>query len=319
MIARLCRLIVALQLGACVCAALLAESYLSARLGRVGAPLVAVGLVLAVHPSLTLLYFANSRLLATHPPPGQQLALWRWPLTYLFEYASSWRGFCYANPFLSGHATPAPRAPLRATPILFVHGYFCTGAVWLPLMKALARRGYRVTALTLESAFGDIDDYAAPIEAAFARLLEASQASSAIVVSHSMGGLAVRAWMRRYGDARVRHVFALGTPHQGTRLAANATEGNVGQMAPDSAWLRALAASETPLRRARITNLFSYHDNIILPQASSMLQGTRSIAFSGLGHVSLLYSRRIWKILMAELDALDARSEISRAPRAAAG
>jgi triacylglycerol esterase/lipase EstA (alpha/beta hydrolase family) len=44
-----------------------------------------------------------------------------------------------------------------------------------------------------------------------------------VIVAHSMGGLATRAWLRAFSaDARVHRVITLGTPHGGTWLGAGA-------------------------------------------------------------------------------------------------
>lgn len=123
-----------------------------------------------------------------------------------------------------------------------------------------------------------------------------------------MGGLVARAYIREHGAARIAHVFTLGTPHHGTSLANKGVGLNAAQMrragsgdAPESAWLQALAASESPAIRALITSLYTHHDNIVAPQTSSELPGARNIAFGGVGHVAMGRNRRVLKRLMSEI------------------
>ena len=305
MIARLLRLILAVELLGAGLAAWLAVHIAGASLGRGGAALLGAGLVLAVHPLMILVYFAISRWAGTPPPTGAGLTPLAALKTFVLEYGASLRGFNLANPFFATRAAPRPCPPLQALPLLFVHGYFCNRAVWLPLMSAAARRGYRVEAITLEPPFGGIERYCDAIEAAFSQLLEAGGATRAVVVCHSMGGIAARAWLRRYGDARVERVITLGSPHTGTVLAALGRSGTVAQMRISSRWLADLAASESAARRARFTCLYSYHDDVVVPQLSGRLEGARNVELCGLGHVTLLYSRRVWKILFDELAALE--------------
>ncbi|HEU4375480.1 MAG TPA: hypothetical protein VFS02_18435, partial [Telluria sp.] len=110
---------------------------------------------------------------------------------------------------------------------------------------------------------------------------------------------------------RVARLITLGTPHHGTCLASFGIGRNAAQMRRDgcadgqeSAWLRALAASESAAARALVTSIYTHHDNIIAPQTSSILEGARNIAFGGVGHVAMARNRRVLARLMQELDTL---------------
>ena len=150
---------------------------------------------------------------------------------------------------------------------------------------------------------------------AIASLSEKTNTSSVIIVAHSMGGLVARAYIRAHGSARLARVITLGTPHHGTSLAAFGVGRNAAQMrrtktacaAPESAWIRDLAASETPATRALITSIFTHHDNIVAPQTSSLLPGARNVEFGGIGHVAMGRNRRILARLMEEILATPAR------------
>lgn len=185
--------------------------------------------------------------------------------------------------YLGNLAKPAAAAP----PVLLLHGYGCNQGYWAQLAALLRGRGVSHLALDLEPIAGSIDDYAPAIEAALARLCEATGQARAVIVAHSMGGLAARAYLRRYGAARVARVITLGTPHHGTALAGMGPGLNARQMRRGSPWLAALAASETAVIRALFVSFWSHHDNIVAPQDSSFLPGARNVEFGGIGHVAL--------------------------------
>jgi triacylglycerol lipase len=107
----------------------------------------------------------------------------------------------------------------------------------------LRRQGTPFVAVNLEPVFGSIDDYVPVIEAAVARLEQATGLPP-VAVAHSMGGLALRAWWAQPGNAaRVHHAITLGTPHHGTWLARWALTRNARQMRQLSGWLQRLEAA----------------------------------------------------------------------------
>jgi triacylglycerol esterase/lipase EstA (alpha/beta hydrolase family) len=209
--------------------------------------------------------------------------------------------FCASMLVTSWHV---PRGRARMTihpdsgypPVLLVHGYGCNSGYWALLVPLLDREGISHASVDLEPVAGSIDDYAPLIEARVRELCAATGAARIAIVAHSMGGLAARAWMRRYdtgGSARVATLVTLGTPHHGTALARFGPGANAVQMRRDSPWLRALAAGETGDVRARIVSLYTHHDNIVAPQESSVLAGARNVAFGGVGHVALGSNPRV--------------------------
>jgi triacylglycerol esterase/lipase EstA (alpha/beta hydrolase family) len=178
-------------------------------------------------------------------------------------------------------------------PVLLVHGYGCNSGYWAHLAPLLDREGISHASIDLEPVAGSIDDYAPLIEARVRELCAATGAMRIAIVAHSMGGLAARAWMRAYGNARVARLVTLGTPHHGTALARFGPGANAVQMRRGSAWLRALAAAEPPEVCARIVSIYTHHDNIVAPQDSSVLPGACNIAFGGVGHVALGSNPRV--------------------------
>ena len=193
-------------------------------------------------------------------------------------------------------------------PVLLLHGYGCNSGYWAHLMARLGSAHVSHAALDLEPVMGDIDAYVPMVAQACEALCAKTNADQVIIVAHSMGGLVARAYLREHGADRIAHVFTLGTPHHGTSLANFGIGANAAQMrragagdAPESAWLRALAASENADRRALFTSIYTHHDNIVAPQTSSHLPGARHIEFGGIGHVALGRNARVLECLMHEI------------------
>ena len=217
----------------------------------------------------------------------------------LVEAADAIRAFGWLMPFRESAALPAPEAdaPAGRLPVLLLHGYLCNRGLWHPLAHHLAARGHRVEAITLSPAFGSIDDYAEPVAAAIGTLRERTGARRVAVVGHSMGGLALRAYLRRFGNGSVATAVTLGTPHAGTRLARYGYGRNARQMRPASAWLTKLAAGETYATTRLFTTLWTRHDNIVMPRAEQTLPGARSVEVAGIGHLSLAFDAGVMRLV----------------------
>jgi pimeloyl-ACP methyl ester carboxylesterase len=151
--------------------------------------------------------------------------------------------------------------------------------------------------------YGDIEAYAPLIEARLAGIARAGGGERVALVCHSMGGLAARAYLRRYGGARVERVITLGTPHGGTVLAKAGAGTNARQMEPGNPWLVALARDEGGTWPCPVASIWSYDDNVVAPRPLAHLEGARNLPLAGIGHISLPMCTRVARLVEAELDA----------------
>jgi triacylglycerol esterase/lipase EstA (alpha/beta hydrolase family) len=113
-----------------------------------------------------------------------------------------------------------------------------------------------------------------------------------------MGGLVARAYVRRFGAARVERIITIGTPHHGSVLAWSYPGRCLAQMRPGNAWLVELNRDEGRPLPAPITSLWSRHDSMVAPQASSELAGAENVALVGIGHNALLNDGQIMERVM---------------------
>lgn len=268
---------------------------------------VAIGVmsVVLVRLAINANNFVMSRRVASPTPPRHQLG----PVAAMRMLGEEFGASMLVSSWHMPRARPHTRIhpDCRTPPVLLLHGYGCNSGYWAHLTPLLDAAGISHATLDLEPLTGDIDGFADAIEEGATRLLRAAGAQQVIVVGHSMGGLAARAWLRRHGSAQAARVITLGTPHHGTCLATFGIGINAMQMqragvdGPACTWLSELAAHEDAATRARITSIYTHHDNIVAPQTSGHLEGARNLELGGVGHVALGRNRRVLALVMDEI------------------
>jgi hypothetical protein len=226
---------------------------------------------------------------------------------WALESVAMFRVFGWAQPWRS-RAVPdrVAGAGFDGCGVILIHGFVCNRGLWTPWLQAFRDEGRVCVAVNLEPVFGSIDAYTACIEDAVTRVTAAT-GRPPVLVCHSMGGLAARAWLRAAGpgaDARVRHVITLGTPHHGTWLGRFSPFLNGSQMRHQGEWARQLAADEPPGRAAKFTCWYANCDNIVFPASTATLAGADNRHAPGLPHVYLALDAGVRQSCMALIRAL---------------
>lgn len=245
---------------------------------------------LGLHAAVLALAFAQLRWVNLPAPSwGQLLRAWASEVV-ASELAFSWR-----QPWREW-AEP-DHLPAGATQgVLLVHGFSCNRGRWNGWMRRLRAQGVAFVAPTLEPAFGSIDAYADEIEAGV-RKLKALTGRMPLLCAHSMGGLALRAWWRRHGAGHeaVPRVITLGSPHQGTRMAALGLGVNAAQMRQGSAWLAQLPGPPD------VDCFWTPCDQIVNPADRAVLAGARAHRLDGVGHMGLVHAPEAWRLVQDAL------------------
>lgn len=254
-----------------------------------GALLVLLGYSLFLAAEFAILHAVQRGDVAPRPTIGQLLAAW-WG-----EVVTGPRVFLWRQPFRSNvEPDLLPARPDGRRGVLLVHGFVCNRGLWNPWMRQLRARNMPFVAINLEPVFGSIDGYVDRIEEAVARV-EAATGMPVVLVGHSMGGVAIRAWFARFhADARVHRVVTIGSPHQGTWLARFGHTTNGREMRLENPWLKKLATGETAERYGRFTCFFGHCDNIVFPAASGMLPGAQNIHVPGTAHVQMVFRPQVF-------------------------
>lgn len=300
MIARILRLIWLAQVALGL--ALAAWGWAAGAWGPLGALAVAVVLPFALEALFIGLQFVlaarvNRRTAREPRPLGVLQGLRTWlaetgTSIVTFDWRQAWRADAAADLLMS--------EPRRG--VVFVHGYFCNRGLWRPHMARLRVAGVPHVAVTLEPAFGSITAYGQQLHAAVERLRRAT-GQRPLLVCHSMGGLAARAYLAQCGASAVHGVIAIGTPHHGAAFAALGSGHNAAQMRTGSDWLRDNAAALGTQGRARFINFYSNGDNIVSPYDSAMLDGADNRYVPACGHMRLIFTPAVWQAIWAQLQA----------------
>jgi triacylglycerol esterase/lipase EstA (alpha/beta hydrolase family) len=184
-------------------------------------------------------------------------------------------------------------APARL-PLLLVHGVAVNDGVWFALRRDLARRGLGpVYTINYGPPLASIEHFATQLASRIDTIRAATGAQRVVLIAHSMGGLVSRAYLRRFGAARIAQLVTIGTPHHGSTLAWTFAGRCLAQMRPGSRWLVEINLAESEPPPVPITSIWSRHDSMVAPQSSAELASAMNIALAGIGHNALLNHRGV--------------------------
>lgn len=193
----------------------------------------------------------------------------------------------------------SPAGPVGVRGLVLVHGYGCNRAIWNSWLAQLDNKNVPCTAINLEPVFAALNDYGALIESAVLAM-QRQTGSAPVLVAHSMGGLAARAWWARCDSARSLHrLITIATPHHGTLMARLGSGPNARQMRPRSDWLRRLSAQESTAHADRTLCFYSDCDNMVMPCTVATLPGADNRKLTGWGHVAMVDHPDIFTAAMA--------------------
>lgn len=305
MVVRITRLLLLLQLIAGAGIFLLFTTFLP--IGNVSAALMSVLAVALVRMLITGNNFLLAAPFCSETPPHYRIGIWQSCSLFAGEFRATMLSSSWTMPFRR-FGTRMAEHP-QGLPVLLVHGYGCNSGYWHSMSQALLNAHITHHAIDLEPITCGIDEYAPLIHDAVERLCRDTGKDKVVIVAHSMGGLAARAYLRRHGSSRIAKVITLGTPHRGTALARFGLGLNTQQMrwtaseqeGLASDWLRELVAGEDEELYRLFVSVYSHHDNIISPQTSSHLHGAKNIELRGIGHVALGLHPTVQAIVISEV------------------
>ena len=270
----------------------------SAALALVGCVLIVFGYAGFLALEFVMLWFVNRSDPTPKPTRAELLRAW------VGETWTAPRVFCWRQPFRA-EAIPDNLLPSSLTPglrgVVFVHGFFCNRGLWNPWLERLQGQGHAFVAVSLEPIFGAIDDYVPQIDQAV-RQVTLATGLPPLLVCHSMGGLAARAWLQTMkAEARVHHVVTIGTPHRGTWLARFGHGKNTRQMRLLSDWQTQLDHQMPVDRHSLFTCWYSNCDNIVFPTFTASLPGADNRLVRGAAHVQMAFLPEVMDATLAML------------------
>jgi pimeloyl-ACP methyl ester carboxylesterase len=208
----------------------------------------------------------------------------------------------YPSGIAQERRSPLPRLPEEGAaqlpteakpPVVLLHGFIDNRSVFVLLRRSLAQHGrQQVESLNYSPLTCDIRAAAELLGRHIEGICERTGSERVDVVGHSLGGLIARYYVQRLGgDARVRTLVTLGTPHSGTRVVplANAHP-IVRQMRPGSELLEELT-QPAPGCRTHFVSFWSDLDHLMDPLETACIDHedlmVENVRVSGIGHLAL--------------------------------
>lgn len=190
-------------------------------------------------------------------------------------------------------------------PVVLVHGLYHNASAWVFYRRWLKRAGYtNIYAVDYGSLRPSFEEALGKLGALIGEVMEQFPGQQIVLVGHSLGGLLCRAYANDAENvSKVSAVITLGSPHQGTKLAAL----GLGRLARSLIYRGALIEEiEQSAANSAIPGLaiFSPIDNMIHPnvalkanQAGWTYQQSRPIS-----HTAMLYHRHTAHLLLDYLE-----------------
>lgn len=205
----------------------------------------------------------------------------------------------------------------EGTPVVVVHGYTQNRVDFLRIARGLARAG-------LGPVYGFNYPWFASVRSNARRLARfcdgvrrETGGARVDLVAHSLGGLVAMEYVHDDGPDHVRRLVTIASPHAGIAWRGPIVGAGGSQMRHGSAFLVERARREVPVP---CLSVYSSHDNIVHPPATSMLvgRGARDHAVAHVGHLAILFDPGVVRAVVDFLGAPDAVVERVAATSAAA-
>jgi triacylglycerol esterase/lipase EstA (alpha/beta hydrolase family) len=175
-------------------------------------------------------------------------------------------------------------------PIIFVHGFESSGAIWSTMIDRLKADGWTDAPLVTWTYDTHISNatIAQQLQAKTDSLLTVTGAKKIDIIAHSMGGLSSRYFSKNLGGSdKIDALVFLGTPNHGATLANFCGIQSCLEMRPTSAFLAALNSGDETPGAARYATWWSPCDQSVTPVESPALQGATNTQTACIAHTEL--------------------------------
>src|SRR4051795_8846762 len=184
----------------------------------------------------------------------------------------------------------APAVAAAHDPILFVHGWNSSSSAWTTMVSRFQADGWTSGELNNWSYNTSQSNAttASQISTKVDQILAATGAAKVDIISHSMGALSSRYYLKNLGGtAKVDDWVSLGGPNHGTSTAYFCFDTSCGEMRPNSSYLKALNSSDETPGAVNYGTFWSPCDEVINPDSSVALSGASNTQTACMSHSSL--------------------------------
>jgi triacylglycerol lipase len=191
----------------------------------------------------------------------------------------------------------APSAAQAREPIVFVHGWSSSGSTWNTMASRFRADGW-TTAQTVQWSYNTSQSNATTAQqlSTLVDQVRASTGSAKVdLVSHSMGGLSTRYYVKNLGGAaKVDDFVSLAGPNHGTSTAYFCFQTSCTQMRPGSSFLSALNSGDETPGAVSYGTWWSPCDEVINPDTSTILSGAANTQTACLSHSGVKDSATVY-------------------------
>lgn len=187
-------------------------------------------------------------------------------------------------------------------PVLLIHGFNGTPAIFSGMSTYLAKAGWIVYDLTLMPSNGElgIDQLAQQVADYIAKTFTPEQPLD--LIGFSMGGIVSRYYVQRLGGIdRVQRLLTIASPHHGTWTAYVFERAGCIQMRPESTFLQDLNRDAAMLEKLNFTSIWTPFDLMIVPANSSKMPVGREVQVPVLYHDWMPVDTRSLEAVVAAL------------------
>ena len=205
---------------------------------------------------------------------------------------------CSGDSITSNPYTPPPGQPVVRDPIVFVHGFQSSGAIWTTMINSFIADGWPASRLNAWSYDSNQSNatIALQLKTVVEGILTSTGAAKVDIVSHSMGGLSSRYFAKNLGgDSEIDAWVSLGGPNHGTTTANLCSLESCIEMRPGSAFLLALNADDETPGTPRYATWWSACDQVTTPQESVVLTGAVNTQTACLQHSQLYLDAAVYQ------------------------
>ncbi len=191
--------------------------------------------------------------------------------------------------------------------LVLVHGILNTGSIMSWMCKQLEQQGYRCIAPTIAPFDGRKGiAYAAKVLQETIDN-ELGKDEPIILIGFSMGGLLSRYYMQFLGgNKRVKALFTIASPHHGSYLAHLPYPSKAfAELRPNSELLQHLQEHQHKIANIPLFSFRTPMDSAVVPSRSSHWSIADNQVFKIPLHMSMIFSRRVVKAILARLNELD--------------
>ena len=191
----------------------------------------------------------------------------------------------------------------KQLPVLFLHGLFLNRSCWLITKLRLRLAGFTNLHTINLSPLSDIETLTEKVALKVDSLRHACKCEKVHLVGHSMGGVIARNYIQIRGGAnKVEQCVIFGSPNKGSKLAPFAVTKLAEAVMPKCEFLENLNRKGFP-KKVAVTNIFSRHDNMVIPYDNSILKKVNDVKLAGVGHNTLIYDNTVFNHILNAIKA----------------